>query len=167
MIMAIFNLMTKGHILKIFFFWNHSACNLFKAHLEASAIVNDILACRLFRKFWKASKCFGEVNKTKIPLALSAVSLFSLTSPKNLEAFRNFPNGRHANMLFTLENEKQNRMSFLNVKIICEDKKITTFVYYKLTFSGVHTHFESFLPSSYTFGAVYTLPYKCFSICSK
>ena len=40
------------------------------------------------------------------------------TSPEHLEAFRNFLNGRHANMSFTNENEKQNRMPFLNVKII-------------------------------------------------
>ena len=29
-------------------------------------IVNDMLACQPFRKFWKASKCSREVNKTKI-----------------------------------------------------------------------------------------------------
>ena len=30
------------------------------------SIVNDMLACRLFRKFLKASKCCGEVNEKKI-----------------------------------------------------------------------------------------------------
>ena len=29
---------------------------------------NDMLACGLFRKFRKASKCFGGVNKTKIDI---------------------------------------------------------------------------------------------------
>ena len=30
------------------------------------SIVNDILTCRPFRKLRNASKCLGEVNKTKI-----------------------------------------------------------------------------------------------------
>ena len=88
------------------------------------------------------------------------------TSPKHLEAFRNFLNGRHANMSFTIEREKQNRMSFLDIAIIREDKTFTTSVYRKPTFSGVYTHFDSFLPSTYKFGTVYTLAYRCFRICS-
>ena len=39
-------------------------------------------------------------------------------------------------------------------------------VYRKPTFSGVYTHFESFLPTIYKFGMVYTLAYRCFKICS-
>ena len=35
-------------------------------------------------------------------------------------------------MSFTTENEKQNRMSFLDVQIIREDQTFTTSVYYKL-----------------------------------
>ena len=50
-------------------------------------------------------------------------NIFALfTSPKHLEAFRNFLNGRHANMSFAIKSEKQNRMSFLDVQIIREDK---------------------------------------------
>ena len=29
------------------------------------SIVDDMLGCQPFRKLWKASKCFGDVNKTK------------------------------------------------------------------------------------------------------
>ena len=88
------------------------------------------------------------------------------TSPKHLEAFRNFLNGRHANMSFTIEREKQNRMSFLDIAIICEDKTFTTSVYRKPTSSGVYTHFNSFLSSTYKFGTVYILAYRCFRISS-
>ena len=88
------------------------------------------------------------------------------TSPKHLEAFRNFLNGRHANLSFTTECEKQNRMSFLDIAIIRENITFTTSVYRKPTFSGFYTHFDSFLPSSYKFGTVYTLAYRCFRICS-
>ena len=61
------------------------------------------------------------------------------------------------NIPFTIKSEKQNRMSFLDIAIICEDKTFTTSVYRKPTFSGVYTHFDSFLSSTYKFGTVYTL----------
>ena len=47
-------------------------------------------------------------------------------------------------MSFRIENKKQNRMSCLDIQIIGEDKKFTTSVYFKPTFSGVYTHWESF-----------------------
>ena len=53
------------------------------------------------------------------------------TSPEHLEVFRN---GRYTNMLFTIENEKQSRMSFLDVQIIREDKTLATSVYRLYTF---------------------------------
>ena len=52
-------------------------------------------------------------------------------------------------MSFTIENEKQNRVSFFDVQIICEDKTFTTSVYCKPTFSRVYTHFDNFFPSTY------------------
>ena len=104
---------------------------------------------------FKPHYCWGYVN------------IFVLfTSPKHLEAFRNFLNGQHANISFTTEREKQNRMSFLDIAIIRENETFTTSVSRKPTFSGVYTHFDSFLPSAYMFGTVYTLTYRCFRICS-
>ena len=47
-------------------------------------------------------------------------------------------------MSFTIEREKQNRMSFLDIEIIREDKTFTTFFYRKPIFSGVYTYFDSF-----------------------
>ena len=88
------------------------------------------------------------------------------TTPKHLEAFTNFLNGRHANMSFTIEYEKQNRMAVLDIAIICEDKTFTNSVYRKPTFGGVYRHFDSFLPSTDKFGTVYTLAYRCLRICS-
>ena len=57
------------------------------------------------------------------------VDIFLLfTPPKHLEAFRNFLNGRQANMSITIEREKQNRLSFLDVQVIPEDKIFTNSV---------------------------------------
>ena len=69
-------------------------------------------------------------------------------------------------MSFANESEKQNRMFFLDVQIICEGKIFTTSAYRKPTFSGVYTHFDSVLPSTYKFGTVYTLFYRCLRISS-
>ena len=57
-------------------------------------------------------------------------------------------------------------MSFLDIAIIREDKTFNTSVYRKPTFSGVYKHFDSFLPSTYKFGTVYTSAYRCLRICS-
>ena len=38
-------------------------------------------------------------------------------------------------------------------------------VYRKPTFGEVYTHFDSFLPSTYRFGTVSTLDYRCFQTC--
>ena len=51
--------------------------------------------------------------------------LVLLTSTEHLEAFQNFLDGQGANMAFTTENEKQYRLSFLDIDIICEDKTFT------------------------------------------
>ena len=48
----------------------------------------------------------------------------------------------------------------------CEGKKFVTTFYRKPTFSGVYTHFDSFLPTAYKFGMICTLAFRCFSICS-
>ena len=54
-------------------------------------------------------------------------------------------------------------MSFLDIS---EKGKCVTTVFRKPTSSGVHTHFESFLPTVYKFGMVYSLASCCFKICS-
>ena len=89
------------------------------------------------------------------------------TSPKHLEAFCNFLNGQHANMSFTTECEKQNRMSFLDIAIIPENKTFTISAHRKPTFRGVYAHFDHFLPSTCKFGTAYTLAYRSFRIIFK
>ena len=57
-------------------------------------------------------------------------------------------------------------MFFLDVEISPENGKFVTTVCRKITFSGVYNHFESFLPSTYKFGMLYNLDYRCFTLCS-
>ena len=69
-------------------------------------------------------------------------------------------------MSFIIEPEKSNKMSSLGVQIIRDDKTFTTSVYRKPTFSGVYTHFDSFLPTAYNFSIVYALACRCLRISS-
>ena len=87
-------------------------------------------------------------------------------SPDHIEKFRNYFNSCHPNMSFSFEKEKNGKMPFLDVEISRENCNFVTTVYRKPTFSGVYTHFESFLPSTYKFGMIYTLVYRCFILCS-
>ena len=66
-------------------------------------------------------------------------------SPKHLKRFQSYLNFPHVNISFTIENKKDNRMSFLNINIIHEQGQFTTSIYRKSTFSGIYTHFRQFL----------------------
>ena len=65
-----------------------------------------------------------------------------------------------------METEKENKLSFLDSEIIREQGKFTITVYWKPTFSGVYSNFESFLTSVYKFGMVYILVYRYFRLYS-
>ena len=69
-------------------------------------------------------------------------------------------------MSFSFEQEKNGKLSFLDTEVSREKGKFVTTVYRKSTFSGVYTHFESFLTTIYKFGMVYFLAYRRFKICS-
>ena len=87
-------------------------------------------------------------------------------SAAHLSKFRNYFNTCHPNMYFSFEQEKNGKLSFLDKEVSREKGKFVMTVYRKPTFSGVYIHFESFLPTIYKFGMVYTLAYRCFKICS-
>ena len=69
-------------------------------------------------------------------------------------------------MSFSMETERQNKFSFLDIEVTRKQGKFSTTIYRKPTFTGVYSNFESFSPSFYRFGMVYTLVYRCFRICS-
>ena len=92
--------------------------------------------------------------------------LVLFNSAEHLKRFYSYLNSHQLNISLTMENEKDNRMSFLDVNILGEKDKFTTSVYRKPTFSGIYTHLDSFLPSSNKIGLLHTLLYRCFGICS-
>ena len=86
-------------------------------------------------------------------------------SLEHLKRFQSYLNSPHFNISFTIENEKDNRMFFLDARQ-GEQDKFTTSTYRKPTFSGICAHFDSFLPSIYDVVMIHALLYRCFQICS-
>ena len=87
-------------------------------------------------------------------------------SSGHLKLFQSYLNSCHVNKSFTLETEQNNKISFLDVNVIREKGKFVTSACCKPTFSGVYTHFDSFLPDTYKIGMIYILINRCFRICS-
>ena len=56
--------------------------------------------------------------------------------------------------------------SLSGVNVIREKGKLITSVYRKPTFSGVYTHFDSFLPDTYKIAMICTIVNRCFQIYS-
>ena len=70
----------------------------------------------------------------------------------------------HPNMSFSFEQDVNGKLSFLE---LCQQQgKLVATIFSKPTFSGAYTYFDSFLPTGYKFGMIYTLAYRCFKICS-
>ena len=69
-------------------------------------------------------------------------------------------------MNFTVEEEVDNSLPFLDIKITREGGKLTTSIYRKKTFSGVYVNYNSFLPRDYKRGLISTLLHRAYTICS-
>ena len=87
-------------------------------------------------------------------------------SIEHLEKFREYLNVKHPNINFTSEIEVDKKLPFLDTLVDRSSGMFITSVYRKPTFTGVYTHFLSFLPSVYKFGLLSTLLFRYFSICS-
>ena len=87
-------------------------------------------------------------------------------SAEHLSQFHDYFNTCHSNMPFSFKQEKNGKLSFLDVEVSREKENFVTTVYRKTTFNGKYTYFESFLPTVCKFGMVYTLAYHCVKICS-
>ena len=85
---------------------------------------------------------------------------------KQVKKFLRYLNSRHPNITFTIEEEENDRLPFLDIEIRRENGKLVTSVYKKNTFSGVYLNFDSYLPKEYKQGLIFTLLFRAFKICS-
>ena len=72
----------------------------------------------------------------------------------------------HKNIKFTFEEEKDNKISFLDVLILRNCNSIETRVYRKFTHNDVYLHWNSISPNSCKVGILKTLLLRAFVICS-
>ena len=89
-----------------------------------------------------------------------------LRSKAQIEPLAHYMSSRHKNIRFTFEEESNNVLPFLDVNVFRDADKFSSSVHRKDTFSGVYTHFESFLPDAYQRGLISTLMYRAHQICS-
>ena len=69
-------------------------------------------------------------------------------------------------MKFTFQEEKDNKISFLDILILRNGSSIETTVDRKFAHSDVYIHSDSFSPNSWKVGTMKTLLLRAFAICS-
>ena len=85
-------------------------------------------------------------------------------SKDHIEKFRGYLNCQHSNIKFTSETEENSSISFLDIKIKRVHNNFSANIYHKVTFSGVFTNFQSFIPISCNSNLIFTLLYRAFKI---
>ena len=75
-------------------------------------------------------------------------------------------NKQHICIKFISETEQNNTFSILDINITRQNNQLKTSVYKKPTFSGVYTHYESYIDQSYKKSLIFTLLFRCYSLCS-
>ena len=63
-------------------------------------------------------------------------------------------------MFFSFKQEINGRLLCLDVEVSRQQSKFVATVFAKPTFSSAYTHFDSFQPTVYKVGMVYTLAYR-------
>ena len=88
-------------------------------------------------------------------------------SAQQSQVFFNYLNKQHHSIKFTMEEEQNNILPFLDIKIIRKDDGfLSTSVFHKPTYSGLYLQWSSFVPKQYKLGLVNCLLYRAWKICS-
>ena len=86
--------------------------------------------------------------------------------PSHSEKFLKYLNSKHSNIKFTCENEVNDSLPFLDIRLSKENGKLKTSVYRKPCFTGLATNFSSFTPFIYKMNLISTLLFRAWKICS-
>ena len=76
-------------------------------------------------------------------------------------------NALHPALRFTREDECDNNLPFMDVKVMREDTGIATSIHRKKTFTGLFTPWDSYSPTSYKMNLVRCLAHRARRICSQ
>ena len=81
-------------------------------------------------------------------------------------SFLRFLNSKHSNIKFTMEEESDEKLPFLDVQVRREGGRFHTSVFRKPTFSGMGTSFFSFISKPFKFSAISSAIYRAYHISS-
>ena len=89
------------------------------------------------------------------------------SSSADVSQFFQWINAQHPQIRFTLEEEQDDKISFLDVLVSRQtDGKLLTSVFRKPTFSGLYLRWDSFVPKMFKRGLVYCLVSRAWRLCS-
>ena len=81
---------------------------------------------------------------------------------QDANSFFDYLNSRHPNLQFTMQNETEHKLAFLDVLVDNNSREsIVTSIFHKSTFTGLYTNINSFTPFSYKIGLIKTLVDRC------
>ena len=84
----------------------------------------------------------------------------------HIPQFLSYLNSKHDNINFTVEQEIDGKLPFLDILLTKKDNGISTSVYRKETYTGLGLSWLSFVPEQFKINAIKTLLYRCYNICS-
>ena len=114
-------------------------------------VMANIFMCELERK------ALEEYNGTLPALYRRYVddTFLVFNTSSDMLSFFKWMNKQHPSIIFTKEEEQDNKLSFLDVLLTrTTDGSIVTSIYRKPTFSGLYMKWDSFVPKSYKKGLV-------------
>ena len=120
--------------------------------------------CAIVKKEW-LDNCSIHFQPMICKRYINVIFVF-YSSKEHLQSFVNYRNKQHKCLKFTSEAKNDTSFSFLNIKIARHNQQFKTSAYRKPTFSGVFTHYESYLDQTYKKPLIDTFLSRCFSICS-
>lgn len=82
------------------------------------------------------------------------------------QEFLTYLNRKHSNIKFTIEQEANNSLPFLDINVQKINNSFQTSIYRKSTFTGQGTNFHSFTPFIYKLNSIKTLIYRSYHLSS-
>lgn len=81
----------------------------------------------------------------------------TLSNNANSNDILQFINKQHKNIRFTIEEEKKNKLAFLDTCVTRNNNNFTTSIYHKPTFTGVYLYWTSMTSKKYKVSLIYCL----------
>ena len=112
-------------------------------------------------------KLFDQGDKPSVYFCYVDDTCVIFESERDCDLFHEKLNRLHPALKFTIEEEQNNSLSFLDVLVEKEGSEFLTSVYRKPTFSGHYIRWNSFSPKDRKIGLIKTLVHRALMICSK